>query len=65
MYDVCYMIDILRRYRVAQSGGASASQLPTNSIFKSPSTRENASDRRENHHMGLKKLLADFCVFKC
>ena len=62
---MCYTNDILRRYRVAQSGGASASQLPTNSIFKSPSTRENAGDRRENHHMGLKKLLDDFYAFKC
>lgn len=65
MYDMCYTNDISSRYHVAQSGVASESQLPTNSIFNSPSTRENASDRAKNRQMGLQKLLANFYAFKC
>jgi len=62
---MCYTNDILRRYRVAQSGVASASQLPTNSFSQSPSTRDNAGDRGKNRQMDLKKLLSDLYVFKC
>jgi len=53
-----------RRYHVTKCGVLRASQLHTNTIFNSPSMRENTGDRRENRHMGLKNSLADFFAFK-